>query len=155
VVGLTAVATGCMAVAAVVVPAGGARAGSGVDAAAEVISGLAGAGRSYWPPVVFGTLAEEGGPVKPGGNGGAPARPLSGIVMFKNNKGRTTDVTADADGRFVARVPAGTYAVTARSPQIEEQSPDGTRTDPPCAGPQTVVVQPDRATQLTLVCYVP
>jgi hypothetical protein len=32
---------------------------------------------------------------------------------------------------------------------------NSTRTDPPCAGPQTVVVQPKQATRLTLVCYVP
>jgi hypothetical protein len=110
---------------------------------------------AYTVPVVFGTLTEQSGPVKPGNNNRPPTRPLSGVVTFVNGRGYPTEVTAGANGSFVAPVPAGTYRVTARSPQIEQQKQNGTRTDPPCAGPTTVIVQSRQATQLALVCYVP
>jgi hypothetical protein len=149
VIGLTAIAlAGCGVVAAALASTAPASAGSSTETTAV-------AGHAYSPPVVDGMFEERGGPVKPGPNGGTQTRPLSGVVMFKNKSGRTTTVTAGSNGHFTAQVPAGTYTVTARSPQIEQGNPNGTRSDPPCAGPKTVVVQSKTATPLTLVCYVP
>jgi hypothetical protein len=164
VIGLTAIAlAGCGVVAAALASTAPASAGSSTETTAAggsaettAANGLSGSpARSYSLPVVFGMFEEQGGPVKPGPNGGTQTRPLSGVVMFKNKSGRTTTVTAGSNGHFTAQVPAGTYTVTARSPQIEQGNPNGTRSDPPCAGPKTVVVQSKTATPLTLVCYVP
>jgi hypothetical protein len=45
---------------------------------------------------------------------------------------------------------------TARTELIRQQDPDGTVvSDPPCAGPVTVVVLPGQATRVALVCFVP
>jgi len=103
---------------------------------------------------VTGTFKMEGGPVKPGASS-VPARPLPGVVMFRDKRGRTTDITAGPAGLFAGYLPAGTYTVTARTEQIRQQNPDGSVSDPPCAGPVTVVVQPERTTTVALVCFVP
>lgn len=103
---------------------------------------------------VRGTFEMEGGPVQPGTNS-APARPLSGVIMFRAGSGRTTDITADPTGQFAGYLPAGTYTVTARTEQIRQQNPDGSVSDPPCAIPVTVVVRPGQATTVALVCPVP
>ena len=104
---------------------------------------------------VLGMFEMKGGPVKPGAKGGPPARPLSGVIMFRDQKGHTTDITAGQNGHFAGKLPAGTYTVTARSPQIRQQNPNGTYSDPPCAGPVTAVMRTGHTTDLTLVCYVP
>jgi hypothetical protein len=104
---------------------------------------------------VLGMFEMKGGPVKPGAKGGTPAQPLSGVIMFRDKKGHTTDVTAGQNGHFAGKLPAGTYTVTARSPQIRQQNPNGTYSDPPCAGPVTAVMRTGHTTDLTLVCYVP
>ena len=103
---------------------------------------------------VLGTFEMEGGPIQPG-TSGAPVRPLTGVVMFRAANGRTTDITAGRTGRFAGYLPAGTYTVTARTEQIRQQNPDGGVSDPPCAGPLTVVVRPGQATRVALVCFVP
>ena len=93
--------------------------------------------------------------VKGGASNSPPSRPLAGVVMFRDNSGRTTDITAGRAGQFAGYLPAGTYTVTARTEQIRQQNPDGSFSDPPCTGPVTVVVQPGQATRVALVCYVP
>jgi hypothetical protein len=103
---------------------------------------------------VRGTFEMEGGPVRPGSSG-VPTRPLPGVVMFRDKSGRTTDITAGPTGQFAGYLPAGSYAVTARTEQIRQQNPDGSVSDPPCAGPVTVVVRPGQATRVALVCAVP
>jgi hypothetical protein len=155
VIGLTAIALTCCAVVAALASTAPASAGSSVETTA--VNGPSGSpARSYSLPVVFGMFEEQGGPVKPGTDHGTQTRPLSGVVMFKDKNGRTTTVTASPNGHFVAQIPTGTYTVTARSPQIEQGNPNGIRSDPPCAGPKTVVVQSKtRPTPLILVCYVP
>jgi hypothetical protein len=168
VIGITSLMlTGCAAVAASAASATaasttgasttGASAASSVKSVPAMVTGSGGmvARRVIASPVVLGMFEEQGGPVRPGSAGGAQARALSGVVTFKNSKGHTTNVAAGSNGHFTARIPAGTYTVTARSPQIEQQNPNGTRSDPPCAGPKTVVVRPKQPTSLTLVCYVP
>lgn len=103
---------------------------------------------------VRGTFEMEGGPIRPGATS-TPVRPLSGVVMFRAANGRTTDITAGPTGQFAGYLPAGTYTVTARTEQIRQQNPDGSVSDPPCAGPLTVVVRPGQATRVALVCTVP
>jgi hypothetical protein len=103
---------------------------------------------------VRGTFEMEGGPIQPG-NSSVPARPLSGVVMFRAASGRTTDITAGPTGQFAGYLPAGSYTVTARTEQIRQQNPDGSVSDPPCAGPVTVVVRPEQTTRVALVCAVP
>jgi len=101
-----------------------------------------------WP--VLGMFEVKGGP------SGAPStRPLSGVVMFRDKAGPTTDITAGATGHFTGNLPAGTYTVTARTEQIRQQNPNGSYSDPPCTAPMTVVVRPKQATRITLVCFVP
>jgi hypothetical protein len=104
---------------------------------------------------VLGMFEMKGGPSHPGAKGSTPTPPLSGIVMFRDKKGHTTDITAGKNGHFTGIVTAGTYTVTARSPQIRQGDPNGTYSDPPCAGPVTVVARGGHTTDLTLVCYVP
>jgi hypothetical protein len=90
-----------------------------------------------------------------GGASNSPAsRPLAGVVMFRDKSGGTTDITAGQDGQFAGYLPAGTYTVTARSGQIRQQNPDGSFSEPSCAGPVTVVVRPGQATRVALVCFV-
>jgi hypothetical protein len=125
-------------------------AGPGSVAASQAVSQLEKAGG--W--AVLGTFEMEGGPIRPG-TSGAPVRPLTGVVMFRAANGRTTDITAGRTGRFAGYLPAGTYTVTARTEQIRQQNPDGSVSDPPCAGPLTVVVRPGQATRVALVCFVP
>jgi hypothetical protein len=82
-------------------------------------------------------------------------RPLAGVVMFRAASGRTTAITTGPAGQFAATLPAGTYTVTARTGQIRQQNPDGSISEPACAGPVTVVVRPEQTTQVALVCAVP
>jgi hypothetical protein len=103
---------------------------------------------------VTGTFLMEGGPIRPGTTS-APVRSLPGVVMFRAASGRTTEITAGPTGQFAGYLPAGTYTVTARTEQIRQQNPDGSVSDPPCAGPVTVVVRPQQATRVALVCAVP
>lgn len=148
-IGLTVIALTCCGAVTALILTVPASAGSSAETTAVV-------GHPYSSPIVSGMFEMQGGPVKPGTNVGTRARPLSGVVTFTDKKGHTTMVTAGSNGRFIAQIPTGTYTVTARSPQIEQQNPNGTRSDPPCAGPKTVVVQSKTtATALTLVCYVP
>jgi len=99
---------------------------------------------------VRGTFEMEGGP-----SNGPSTRPLAGVVIFRATSGRTTDITAGLAGQFAGYLPAGTYTVTARTEQIRRQNPDGSFSDPPCAGPETVVVRSGQTTRVALVCFVP
>jgi hypothetical protein len=90
-----------------------------------------------------------------GASNSPPTRPLRGVVTFRGASGRTTDITAGPTGQFAGYLPAGTYTVTARTPQIRQQNADGSFSDPPCTQPVTVVVRPGQATRVALVCYVP
>jgi hypothetical protein len=99
---------------------------------------------------VRGTFQVEGGP-----SNGPLTRPLRGVVTFRGASGRTTDITAGPTGQFAGYLPAGTYTVTARTPQIRQQNSDGSFSDPACTGPVTVTVRPGPATRVALVCYVP
>jgi hypothetical protein len=153
--GITATALTCCGAIAALTSTALAPAGGSVETA--TVTELTGSpGNVYSRPAVVGMFEEQGGPVRPLPKGSTDTRPLSGVVMFTNKEGRTTAVTAGANGHFIAQLPAGTYTVTARTPQIERANQSGTLSDLPCVGPETVVVQSKTtATPLTLVCYVP
>jgi hypothetical protein len=99
-------------------------------------------------------MFEMKGGAMPTGAHGTPVHPLRGTVMFRGAQGHATDLTAGKNGHFTGTVPAGTYTVTARSPQIQQQNANGTDSEPACAGPVTVVARAGYTIDLTLVCYV-
>jgi hypothetical protein len=98
---------------------------------------------------VLGTFEMKGG-----ASNSPSSTPLAGVVMFRAAGGRTTDITAGQTGHFTGYLPAGTYTVTARTEQIRHQNPDGSVSDPSCAGPVTVIVRPGQVTRVALVCFV-
>ena len=63
-----------------------------------------------------------------------PRHPLSGTIFIHGSNGKTTTVATESDGKFSARVAAGTYKVTGRSQQYQR----GTR-DCQAYGPITVI----------------
>jgi hypothetical protein len=103
---------------------------------------------------VQGTFEMVGGPVRPGQNS-TPVRPLSGVVTFLDSSGNPLNVTVGASGKFSLNLVAGTYTVTGRTKNIEQQNPDGSVTDRPCSAPVTLKVRPGATTHVTLVCAVP
>jgi hypothetical protein len=158
VIGITAVTlAGGLAIAAALAPGATVSAGGSVNATANVtgpanmVTGPVG----RYAPNVLGTFEEMGGPAPSGPTAGQATRPLHGVVTFKDGDGHTTDVTVGPSGQIIARVPAGTYTVSGQTPQIEQENADGTISDPPCAGPQAVIVRPNHQALLALVCYVP
>src|SRR5450432_860348 len=68
---------------------------------------------------VIGRLVREGGPLGPGGTQPAE-RLLPGSVQFTTAQGRSVVVQVGKSGRFSVRLPAGTYSVSGRSPDIME-----------------------------------
>jgi hypothetical protein len=136
-------------VVAVVVPLAGCAAGAGA-APHETVANPAPRG------TVTGRLQREGGPLGPGGTQPRVV-PLPGTVRFEL-AGRTRPPVAVAVGRsgtFTVALAPGTYRVTGQSPRIQEETSDGTTTDPPCAQPTAVTVVAGRTARVTLNCIVP
>jgi hypothetical protein len=102
---------------------------------------------------VTGEFRRVGGPLGPGGQQPA-AVPLAGIVRF-SSPGRRIDVPAANSGRFTAVLPAGTYAVSGRSPSIEEQLPGGRQAEPWCRQWARITVRPGHLVRITVTCAVP
>ena len=103
---------------------------------------------------VRGTYEMEGGPIQPGSGSQPPVRPLSGVVIFQNRDARVR-VRAGQTGRFSVRLPAGSYAVSGRSPSIREQLPDGHVVEGRCSSPLTVRVHAGKTERITVMCPVP
>ena len=78
---------------------------------------------------------------KPGDPSCAPV-PVSGSVQFRQGDSTVQQVTIDPSGAFAIDVPAGTYTVTVDV---------GTGPFPTCP-PNDIVVQPDMASTLAIVC---
>ena len=66
--------------------------------------------------------------------------------------GRTVTATAGTNGAFSARVAAGSYTVTGRSPQFIVNGTEGTCTAEAGSGPDAVQVLPDKTVSVTVVC---
>jgi hypothetical protein len=103
---------------------------------------------------VRGTFEMVGGPLQPGKTS-TPTRPLSGVVSFRDRGGHTLDVTVGASGAFSVNLVAGSYTVTGRSKQVEQQNPDGSVSELPCSSPVTLTVRPGAPAHVTVVCAVP
>jgi hypothetical protein len=103
---------------------------------------------------VRGTYEMEGGPIQPGSGSQPPVRPLPGVVIFQNRDARVS-VRAGKTGRFSVRLPAGSYAVSGRSPSIREQLPDGHVIEGRCSSPLTVRVHAGKTERITVMCPVP
>jgi len=95
---------------------------------------------------VVGTFKLIGGPA-PGES--IPAR---GTVIFtppKKDRGISVRVTVSATGRFVAHIPAGTWKVTANSPQVNSNQRGG------CAAVHLITVKVGKSTHVAVRCDVP
>ena len=107
---------------------------SGTAAAKAGLGGLTSGGTSgpaQW--VVDGTFET--------GNG--PARPLSGVVTFRQSTtGHTVNVEVGTSGKFSLGLVAGTYTATAKAGQNAS----------PCSAPVTVAVHAGQLTRVALVC---
>ena len=62
-----------------------------------------------------------------------PVFPLSGTVTFTDASGRATPFTIGPAGTFSARLAAGTYFVSGRTPSYSEVNKDGSSTPIPCS----------------------
>ncbi len=102
---------------------------------------------------VQGRYELEGGPIQPGGSP-PPVRPLAGTVTFRG-PGARISARAGTTGRFSVRLPAGSYAVSGRSPSIREQLPDGHVVEGGCSAPQTVRVRAGQTERITVRCLAP
>ena len=101
--------------------------------AATGTSGLpsSGPGLAQW--VVDGTFETAG----------SPARPLSGMITFRDSTTRqTVTVAVGASGKFSLGLVAGTYTATGQTRQDFS----------PCSAPVTVTVRAGQLTQVSLTC---
>jgi hypothetical protein len=103
---------------------------------------------------VAGTFQREGGPIQPGGKN-PPIQPLRGVVTFRDSKGHSVNVAVGVSGKFSVALQTGTYTVTGRSPQVEQQNANGTVSDPPCSAPMTTVIRPRTLNHVVVTCIVP
>jgi hypothetical protein len=103
---------------------------------------------------VRGTFEEKGGPVQPGKTS-PPARPLSGVVTFRDSGGDALNVTVGTSGKFSVNLAPGSYTVTGRSKSISQQNSNGTVSHPPCSAPLTLTVRPGTPAHVTVVCLIP
>ena len=103
---------------------------------------------------VRGTFEMVGGPVQPGKTS-TPVRPLSGVVTFRDSGGDLLNVTVGPTGKFSLNLAPGSYTVTGRSKQIEQQNADGSVSNPPCSPAVKLTVRPGTPAHVTVVCAVP
>ena len=102
---------------------------------------------------VTGRLVLEGGPLGPGGQQPGE-RPITGSVRFTAGRGQVVTIAVGSAGTFSARLPAGTYAVSGRSPSVTGVR-NGTSRQTPCSQPISVTVTARHTTRITLTCIVP
>jgi hypothetical protein len=132
-----------------------------VSAAALAATGLAAASaapatRPASPGgTVTGRLLIEGGPVNIRTGRQPGKRPIPGTIRFTSARHRKVIVRAGSSGTFTARLPAGTYHVTFRTPNILEQSSNGTSHQTWSSNQRTVTVTLRHTTRITLITIVP
>jgi hypothetical protein len=76
--------------------------------------------------MVTGRLLVEGGPVNIRSGRQPGKRPIPGTIRFTSARHRTVTARAGSSGTFTARLSAGTYDVSFRTPRILEQDSNGT-----------------------------
>jgi hypothetical protein len=99
---------------------------------------------------VTGRYLMEGGPIHPDTGKTADPWPIDGQVTFSSGR-RTVNAIAGHDGEFFIRLAAGTYTVTARTPQLT--GPGSLESG--CSLPQTITVHTGVAATITVYCPVP
>ena len=108
------------------------------------------------PPsgTVTGRLLVEGGPIniRSGRQPGKP--PIPGTIRFTSTRRGTVTARAGSSGTFTARLPAGTYHVSFRTPRILEVSSNGT-SHQTWSSQSTVTVTPRHTTRIILMSIVP
>ena len=135
-IGITVIALTCCGAVAVLASTAPASAGNSTETTA--VAGPVGS-PGHASPVVDGMFEMQGGPDKPGPNGGTQTRPLWGRHVQEQERAH------DHRNRGLKR--ALHRAGSRRNlhghgalPADRTGNPNGTRSDPPCAGPKTVVV---------------
>ncbi|HEX6393733.1 MAG TPA: hypothetical protein VFZ97_09840 [Acidimicrobiales bacterium] len=82
---------------------------------------------------------------------GSP-RPVPGTITMTAADGTTLTTAAGSDGRFLARIAAGAYSVTAHSPMFIINGADGICSAESDTGPTPVTVTAGRTVSVTVVC---
>jgi hypothetical protein len=103
---------------------------------------------------VTGRLLVEGGPINLRSGRQPGRRPIPGTVRFTSARRYTVTTWAGSSGTFTARLPAGTYDVSFRTPRILEVSSNGT-SHQTWSSRSTVTVTPRHTTRITLISIVP
>jgi hypothetical protein len=103
---------------------------------------------------VHGKFEMVGGPMQPGKTS-TPVKPLSGVVTFRGSGGDVLNVTVGPSGKFSLNLAPGSYTVTGRSKQIEQQNADGSVSNPTCSPAVKLTVRAGTAAHVTVVCAVP
>jgi hypothetical protein len=104
--------------------------------------------------MVTGRLLVEGGPVNIRSGRQPGKRPIPGTIRFTSARHRTVTARAGSSGTFTARLSAGTYDVSFRTPRILEQDSNGT-SHQTWSSRRTVTVTPRHTTRITLISIVP
>lgn len=112
-----------------------------VVGAAAGCSGSASSSSGTPTGIITGILEAVRGPA-PGS-----VLPVPGTVTIKGQYGHATRTEAGRDGNFSATVPAGRYAVTARSPRYEDGQRDCVLTPP-----STIAVTTGDTTKIIINC---
>jgi hypothetical protein len=135
---------------------------AGVVVSAAALAAVAAATVSAAPPTrpassagtVTGRLLIEGGPINPRTGRQPGKRPIPGTIRFISTRRGTVTTRAGRCGTFTARLPAGTYRVSFRTPRILEESSNGT-SHQTWSSPSTVTITPRHTTRIMLVSIVP
>jgi hypothetical protein len=103
---------------------------------------------------VTGRLLVEGGPLNIRSRRQPGKRPIPGTIRFTSARRQTVTARASSSGTFSARLPAGTYHISFRTPRILEVSSNGT-SHQTWSNRSTVTVTPRHNTRIVLVTIVP
>jgi len=109
---------------------------------------MQGTGTVQQTGTVQGTFERTGGPlIMTNGQAETPTVPLSGTVTFTGDNQKFS-VSVGGSGKFSASLPAGSYAVSGVSGQINEGGLA-------CSSPVTARVQAGETAHILVVCPVP
>ncbi len=100
---------------------------------------------------VTGKFERVGGPLGPGGQQ-PPVVPLTGTMRFARAGHRTVRVHVGKSGKFSVRLAPGSYRVSGRTPQIEQEPGNIEAT---CRLHGKVKVSGGRTRHIVVVCSVP
>jgi hypothetical protein len=129
---------------------------TGTAPAGQVKVGTAPAGTAPAGTAPVGTVTGKflriGGPMGPGGT--TPTVPLSGQVKFTGAHHHAFKVRVGKKGTFEIVLPAGSYKVIGRTPDITGQDGNGPVKDGTCALPHKVQVARHHTVRIKVICEV-